>query len=369
MAAGLAASNGLPAGVERDRLQLGLAVVQGAAYRAVQGFASPLAEESFLRALELCDRLDDGARRVEVRRGLFSFYYSRGDLDRAEQQGREIVAQARGGERGIRMMGSWMVGCMAFWRGRFEPARQALDQALALYDRDEQIARTLALQIDPAVNTLSHLCWTQWILGEPAAAVATGEQAVRTARELDQPYALAMALFFCSVTHGCCGHFAEAATLQDELGRLTAAHGLAYLGSCAKVLQGQALIAEHRCVEGIAQVREALDEFEAQDAALGVPWSMSILASGYAELGEVGQGLAVVERAFEAMRRHDERHWEAEVWRWQGELLAKRSPLDLAQARASLRRAVEVARAQSAGSLEARAAASLARLAAGEGSR
>jgi class 3 adenylate cyclase/tetratricopeptide (TPR) repeat protein len=362
-AKGLELLAGVAQSADRDRLELGLRILQGAAYRAVKGFASSDVERSFARALELSERLDDIPRLMDVRRGLFSYYYARGALALAREQGQHVATLGqRMNDRSSQMLGYWMLGCMASWQGEFATARRELEDAVALYDPNEQKSKTLALQIDPGVNALCHLSWVLWILGFPDRAIATSDRAIRTARELAQPFALAMALFFAGVTRACCGHHAPGSRLLDELLALTGEHGLAYLGSCARVLKGQELIARDQCVAGLEQVDRAFAEFRAQEAGLGLPWAMSISASGYARLGRVEEGLAAVTAAFEAMGRNGERHWEAELWRLKGELLLVRPGQDGSEAEACFRRAVDVARGQTARSLELRATTSLARL-------
>jgi adenylate cyclase len=78
-------------------------------------------------------------------------------------------------------------------------------------------------------------------------------------------------------------------------------------------------------------------------------------------LKTVGEGLELVQQS-------GERCWEAELYRVQGELLLRRDPWHPG-ARASLERAVEIARKQGARSLELRATTSLARLLDRQGER
>jgi class 3 adenylate cyclase/tetratricopeptide (TPR) repeat protein len=362
-AKGLELLAGVAQSTDRDGLELGLRILQGAAYRAVKGFASSDVERSFTRALELSERLDDIPRLIDVRRGLFSYYYARGALALAREQGQHVATLGqRMNDRGSQMLGYWMLGCMAFWQGDYATARQELEDAVALYDPNEQKSKTLALQIDPGVNALCHLSWVLWVLGYPDRAIQTSDRAIRTARELAQPLALAMALFFACATRACCGHDAAGSQLLDELIAISGEHGLGYLGSCARVLKGQELIARDQCVAGLEQVDRALSEFRAQEAGLGLPWSMSIAATGHARLGRVEEGLAALSVAFGGMGRNDERHWEAELWRLKGELLLLRTGADNSEAEACIRQAVDVARRQTARSLELRATMSLARL-------
>lgn len=362
-AKGLDLLAGVVASSERDHLELSLAILQGTAYRAVKGFAASEVERSFARALELSNRLGDIPRLIEVRRGLFSCYYARGALAMAQQQGEHVAALGQQlPDRASQMLGYWMLGVIASWQGDFERARRELERAVALYDPNEQKARALAQQIDPGVNALCHLSWVLWLLGWPDRAIRTSDEAVRTARNLAQPFALAMTLFFACETRACCGQHASASVLLDELLTLTAEHGLGYLASCARILKGQELIARDDCVAGLAQIERALHEFAAQEGGLGVPWSMSISAWGCVRLGRVDEGLAALARGFEAMPRNDERQWEAELWRLKGELLLRRPEPDSGEAQACFQRAIDVARRQAALSLELRAATSLARL-------
>jgi predicted ATPase len=353
---------------DRDRLELGLEILRGAAYRAVKGFASSEVERSFLRARELAERLDDIPRLIDARRGLFSCYYARGALALAREQGQQVAALGeRMNDSGSRMLGHWMLGCVTFWQGEFPTARRELEKAFSLYDPGEQRANTLALQIDPGVNALLHLSWALWILGHPDQAVQTSEKAIATARQLAQPFALSMALFFACATRACCGEHASVRRLLDELKALAAEHGLGYMGSVARVLDGQDLIAHDQCVAGLEQIGRAFSEFQAQEAGVGLPWAMSISAVAYARLGKAKEGLGTLAAAFAAADRNGEHHWAAELWRLKGELALLPPAQDEIEAETCFRRAAELARGQSARSLELRATLSLARLLARQG--
>jgi class 3 adenylate cyclase/tetratricopeptide (TPR) repeat protein len=356
-------------GAQASRLELALQILRGAAYRALRGFASSDTERSFTRARELCELLEDGPRLIEARRGLFSCYYARGALAAAREEGLAVARLGgRSGDRGSRMLGHWMSGCVAFWQGEFGAARQELEEAFSLYDADAQRANPLALQIDPGVNALFHLSWTLWILGYPDQAVAASNNAIQAARRLAQPFALAMALFFACATRACCGHSAAVRQMLDELIALTTQHGLGYLGSCALVLEGQELIARGECAAGLDHIGRAFSEFQAQEAGVGLPWAMSISVLGYAGLGRRKEGLGVLVKAQGAASRNGERHWEAELMRLKGELLLL-EPKHEGEAEACFRESIELARRQGARSLELRAAVSLARLLARQGKR
>jgi predicted ATPase len=87
-----------------------------------------------------------------------------------------------------------------------------------------------------------------------------------------------------------------------------------------------------------------------------------MLAEIYAHLGHTEDGLQALAEAHTLVEQHEERWWEAEVYRLRGVLLLQQMGTPQAEAEAWLRRALEVARHQEAKSLELRAAMSLGRL-------
>ena len=227
-----------------------------------------------------------------------------------------------------RTPGHWMLGnAVTFWQGEFATARRELEEAYALYDPSEQRANTLALQIDPGVNALCHLSWVLWLLGFPDQAVQTSDEALATARELAQPFTVAMALFFACTTRASCGQHDVMRPLLDELTTVSATNKLRYLGSCAHVLKGQSLIAHDHFAAGLEQIDRAFAEFAAQEAGVGLPWAMSFAVDAYTRMGRTDEALATLTKALAAVERSGERHWQAELLRLQGDLAETVGPV------------------------------------------
>jgi predicted ATPase len=86
------------------------------------------------------------------------------------------------------------------------------------------------------------------------------------------------------------------------------------------------------------------------------------LASAYAETGNSNQAERCIAEAVKAMETTKERQFEAEVYRVAGEIALRSPHPDLEGAQVHFERALKIARAQQAKSLELRAAMSLARL-------
>src|SRR4030095_3236861 len=113
---------------------------------------------------------------------------------------------------------------------------------------------------------------------------------------------------------------------------------------------------------GMAQVRQGMPAGRATGAALAVPFLCTLLAEVADGLGHTADGLQALVEAHTLVEQHEERVWEAEVYRLRGVLLLRQAGTPPREAEAWLQRALDVARHQAAKSLELRAAMSLSRL-------
>jgi len=127
-------------------------------------------------------------------------------------------------------------------------------------------------------------------------------------------------------------------------------------------LRGWALAMQGQGETGMAQVRQGIAAWRATGAALGVPYFCTVLADVCDHLGHLEDGLQALAEAHTLAGQHEERYWEAEVYRLWGVLLLRQTGTPQAEAETWLQRALDVARRQEAKSLELRAAMSLSRL-------
>ena len=118
---------------------------------------------------------------------------------------------------------------------------------------------------------------------------------------------------------------------------------------------------------GAAQLARGLEIREAIDAQCHTSGILGGLADAQRDAGELDAGAATLVNAFALMEETDERYFEAELHRLQGELHLAQG--DAAAAETSFNLALAVAREQAAKSWELRTAASLSRLWAGQGKR
>jgi predicted ATPase len=99
------------------------------------------------------------------------------------------------------------------------------------------------------------------------------------------------------------------------------------------------------------------------------PMYCALLAEAYGKIGQLEEASRMLVDALDAIEGGGQRYYEAETYRFKGELHLREANSDVEQAVACFQRAVDVARRQQAKSWELRAAMSLARLWADHGRR
>jgi predicted ATPase len=164
----------------------------------------------------------------------------------------------------------------------------------------------------------------------------------------------------------------EARAAQEAAERaiaLSAEHGFTFWLAVATILRGWAMAQQGLNKEGIAQMEEGLVAFRATGSEIGRPRWLSLLAEACIESGRLNDGLSVLAEALAGVKETEGHQYEAEIYRLRGELLLKQDHFNAAEAQKCFEGAIEIARGQSAKSLELRAATSLARLLDKQGKR
>src|SRR5205823_4960700 len=98
----------------------------------------------------------------------------------------------RADNRALLMFAHKALGFTSYQMGKLLLARQHIEMALSLYDRERH--RPLALPftgIDSEVQCLSYAAYTLWALGYPDRALKRVNEAVELAQELSHPFSLA----------------------------------------------------------------------------------------------------------------------------------------------------------------------------------
>jgi predicted ATPase len=147
---------------------------------------------------------------------------------------------------------------------------------------------------------------------------------------------------------------------------LSIEHGFPLFYAEGTFLRGWALVQQGQTKEGIAQMRQGITAFRAAGAELSLSSHTASLVETYLKMGQTEEGFAALAEALAMVDKNGERMVEAELYRLKGELTLQSevqgSQSKVEEAEECFHKAIDIAREQSAKSLELRAVMSLSRL-------
>ncbi|HSV81996.1 MAG TPA: AAA family ATPase [Ramlibacter sp.] len=345
----------LPASPNRDALELDIRIALGSPLVALEGYGSKEAHQLYERALSLCRKLQ---RVVDppILRGLGLARLQGCRFDDCNELAQALLDH-ESHDPITRTEGRYLLGVSAFWRGDLARARHYLDGAIEAYDvshRDEHLA--LYAQ-DPKAVCLVRLAWVELWAGDAGRADETARSALALAADLDHLmtswYVTAYSAIIAAESEDL-ARLAELLTAADSLWKRLPER---YLMVVLEAIRGW-LDACEGSPGGVEKILESVERSRAEGESLHLTYTLLLLARARGMAGEFGQGRAAAREGLAWSRQCNQHYLEAELWRIDGEL-AHRSG-DTEAAADSLRRAVEIARAQGAVWLELRALHSLA---------
>ena len=361
----------LPDTLERSRRELVLRIALGPVLMATKGYAVPEVETVYLRARELCEPDGDPAQLFPVVWGLWAYYVIRAEHRRAHELGEQLLDLAHTEhDSGLLLEAHYVLSMTLYLMGEFAPARTHQEQGSALYDARQHHAMAFSYGLfDPGVASLGWGAWTLWQLGYPEQAREKSREAVTLAQELAHPFSLAFALAWAVVVHQLCGDQQTAHEQAEATIRLCTEQEFPFWLAWARVLRGRAVAGHGQVEAGIRQIHEGLTAWQATESVFARSQFLATLAEVYGQAANPEAGLTAVAEALAFVEKTEERYYEAELHRIQGELLLQQSSAKAADTEACFHTAIEIAQRQQAKSWELRAATSLARLWQGQGKK
>jgi DNA-binding SARP family transcriptional activator/predicted ATPase len=351
----------LPARSKRDRQELNLQLALAPLYRVIKGWAAPELERVLDRILALCDTVGDDAQRIEALYGLQSFYVVQARLERVQLVSNELQALHQRSLGTAPPLARMALAGAQLHLGKIIEANEQFAQIIVAHDPDQ----LLHLQESQGVNYVAHAqAWqshTLWCLGYPQQALNRVHEAVRLVQDLDQPFNQALVSAYLALLQQLRADQTGAREHAEQAFALASKYQVPYYHAWAAILVSYALALEQPDEERIGHLRDSIAAFKASSARLRLPYYLSLLARVCGKARRAGEGLVFIDEALTEARLHNERWWNAELHRLRGELLLMHGA-DASDVEAAMLRAIEIARAQQARSLELRATISLVRL-------
>jgi class 3 adenylate cyclase/tetratricopeptide (TPR) repeat protein len=359
---GLELLKSTPDSTERIERELGLQMALGVTLMAIKSQGALEAGKAYTRALELCRQLGETPRLFPVLGALSVFYLAQGELRTAGDLVEQLLRLARNLQTPrLLQVAHFGMGVVLFSFGELLDSRAHLERAISLYDPQKR--RFPAFQ-DPGVGALCTAALLLWALGYPEQALKRTRESLRLAQELSHPYSLADTFYYAAEVYHLCRDVEATREHAETAIALSREHGFAVTEARAAVLRGWALAKQGQQKEGIAQIRQGLAGARAAGAGLWEPLLVALLAETCGEAGQPEEGLTALAEV----------NWERPdvaggYYGLKGELLLMHNKTSFAEPEICFRRAIEIARKQSAKSRELRATISLARLLSDTGRR
>jgi len=388
---GLTVLDTLPDTLERAQAKLKLQLSLGVSLAATKGYGAPDVEQAYTQARELCLQVKESPESFWVLGGLGRFYALRGEFLTARDLSDQCLRLSQiSQDPNCFLFAHYMSGAVVFWLGELELARSHLEQGVALHPSLRDQTYRVFQGENPKVGCLCYLALALWVLGYPDQASRRSYEALTLARELAHPFSLAY----------CLGTLAQFHCFRRE-GQLTREHGEAAIALASDlgfpfwiatggIVVGWASTEQGQLEEGIAQMRRGIEARLATGVEIGRPHFLALLADVYGKMGRLEEGLILLAEALAAADKTGECWYEAELYRLKGTLTLQSKtslgqvssksqasqdqsevpdprplapdPQAEAEAEAYFLKAIEIARRQSAKSLELRAVMSLSRL-------
>ncbi|RWO75240.1 MAG: adenylate cyclase [Mesorhizobium sp.] len=362
---GLEVLKSIPESRRRDELELDIQTALGMPLIATKGYGAPETGAAYARAQELCSRLKCSEQQLfPILYGQWAYHGVRSGWSKSRRLAENFLAQAEGrADRAMQVVGHRILGLPLAHLGDLRAAREHIEQALALYDPAQH--RTLAFRFgqDQRVAALAYLSLVLWLSGFPDRASHAIDRALEEVGEINHVNSRGYLLAWGAAP---LAHFRRDAgavrQYADAVISLAEEHGLLMWLAYGKIFRGWASGAQGRPSESVPEIVQGIADCRATRTLRDAPYHLSLLAETLHRAGRTEEALDALGEALGYVAKTQDRWWDAELHRLNGELLLSLAAPYPTEAEACYRAAIAIAQTQGAKMLELRAAASLARL-------
>jgi len=346
-----------PDSPERAQVELGLQTAYGPALMALRGYASAAVEQAYARARALCTQVPDSPRRTQVLAGLATYYFTRGALREARELGEQYLALAEETGDVTRILQARLaLGSTLYFMGRLREAEGHLRLGLEQARQVPSDAPARGAVGDPRVLLGTYLGLVLEGLGRPHESRLACDEAIALAERYEHPISLAPALDGAALAHLIRQEYTPALERAAAGMRVSEKHGFPTWFALGQVIHGAAQSELGMPAEGVGELAEGIDGWQAAGANAFVPSALCLLARARLRSGDPQAALDAIDRGLRLAEQNDDRCFEAELHRVRALAHAQRSPEQHRdEIERSLETAIGVAREQSALTFELRA--------------
>jgi class 3 adenylate cyclase/tetratricopeptide (TPR) repeat protein len=356
----------LPEGQERLRAELRVRLLQGRVVTVLYGVSSAERLQTFERVCDLSERLGDSSALLRGLLNIAFAYSNRGEALRAREIGARCLELAeQRSSSGLLPIIHLRIALSAYHFGDLLQASSQFSDLMKRFASAQQGAAAEIVPVNAWVLVPAWFAHVRHALGRPDEALKLMDEALRRGSDLKQPFSLASALEFAALLRHQRREPEAARELAETEIALAKEHGFRERLIGGRAIRGWAMTEVGQMEDGIAE----LESIAAAALSLVRIWASAMLAHVYTRVGRADRALAMLDQELARFERSGSHLREPELHRLKGEALLGRDSSAIAEAEACFRRAIEIAKGQSAKWWELRATVSLARLLAPTGRR
>jgi predicted ATPase len=296
--------------------------------------------------------------------GQWLFRWGRSEVDNAWRLCERLLALAmKSNDTGLTLQAHHAAWATSLGRGKLAEAQTHAEAGLAIYDA--KIHRAMASSYgnhDAACCARNFRAISLCLAGDEERARRLIDQSLAAARGLGDPFSLALSLYFASAVMQISNDVTPAAQHAEEGRQIAAEHDLALPRAWNTAVLGWCTAETGDSDRGLTLLTEAIATLQAAQTRHFLTYLLGLLGDAHMKADHPADALKAVQDGIAHAEATGERYYTAELYRLQGELLARPPHREKRSAEASFRAAIKVAREQGAMAFELRANGSLYRL-------
>jgi class 3 adenylate cyclase/tetratricopeptide (TPR) repeat protein len=322
----------LPATPERSKMELPVQQLLASALIATRGFGSDEVSEAFHRALELCDTFEESPQTFAVLTGIVGVDMQRADFRQASKLAQDLLNRAdRQDDATARMMGHHALGMCLMFTGEFTSACDHLRRAIELYDPPRHGPLAFVFARDFKATAQAYLALATVVLGDLDEGLALGRAAVEHAEQLRHPHSLCYVLPFLAGAYIICGDPQAAHPIAERTMALASEQGFPLWLAGGRLMRGWAQLDLGDAKQGLAEIRQSVDQLTAIGTLLWVQFGRYLLAQAMAKIGD-GQGAqTLIDKTLAEIGEGGSRWYAADLHRLKGDVLLETGKSDEAE--------------------------------------
>lgn len=342
----------LPENPNRHEMEFDIRVALSASLLSVNGWSAPDVVENYERAQELSILIGDVRKQFIALRGRANVFFLNGNVAGARELVDELAAIAEELEDTALLLDAYRSrGMCELFAGNFEAARDHLQKAEDIYDKDEHHALAFIYGTDPSVIALMGLSWAEWFLGNPEKARRYSDDAIGLATELKHPFSMAYAYSLTASVFQFCRQPETARENAEKAISIATENGFTYWVAWGKVVLGWAQSALGQLDQGIKCLQDGFETYEKTGASQITPYIRCLLAQMYGWSGDAVSGLKNVKLVIGTENTSDIRFYQSEAHRIAASLSEQQAE---GTGREDFHQALSLARSQNARMFELR---------------